>query len=106
MYIDMDIITLIVLFGVILVWYDSMKARERTLSMARQGCQEMSVQLLDDTVSLSYMGLKRDASGRLRIRRVYEFRYLDSMQVIQNGTIMLLGERPESFLMETDRSRH
>ncbi len=102
----METIILIVLIGIIVIWYDSMKARERTLSLARRGCREMSVQLLDDTISLSYLGLKRDGEGRLRIRRVYEFRYLDPLQVIRTGTIMLLGERPESFLMETDRHIH
>lgn len=103
---DTETVVLLLLCGIIVVWYDSMKVRELTLTMARKGCEEMSVSLLDDTVSLAHLGLKRDVAGRLRLRRVYEFRYLDRAQRIREGVIMILGHHPESFLMETDTTVH
>ncbi|MBF0455161.1 MAG: DUF3301 domain-containing protein [Magnetococcales bacterium] len=97
----MEETTLLILLAIGLFWYTSMKAKERGLSLARQSCREMDHQLLDDAVVLSYMGLKRDGEGRFRVRRIYLFRYLDHQGEIFQGTLILLGYRLESLLLES-----
>lgn len=62
-------------FGLILwFWRDSLAAREATVVAARQACQSMGVQLLDQTVSLCGRGLSLRGS-RPRIRRRYQFEF-------------------------------
>lgn len=88
------------------IWQSSMKSRELSLHLARKACQEMNACLLDDTVSLSHLGLKRNFSGRIKLRRIYEFTYTDSHLSIHKGTIVLMGEQVEAFLLNSGESTH
>ena len=60
------IILLLILIAIL--WHQSMKARERALEIARQTSRDMDSQLLDQTVAIASIGLKRDGAGQLRIR--------------------------------------
>lgn len=102
----MESTTLIFLLLVALIWYDSMQARERCLTLARRTSLEMNVQLLDDTIALTTLALKRDQNGRLRLRRIYEFRILDNFLDIQHCTIILLGSNVQSVLINTGNNKH
>lgn len=60
----------------LIVWYwrDSLAAREATVAAARRACNDMGVQLLDQTVSLVGRGVSlRDGPPRLRRRYRFEF---------------------------------
>jgi hypothetical protein len=94
-------ITLLLLIAIGLYWYSTMKARERGLVIAKQFCTQMQMQLIDDTVYLSSLGIKRDSQGQLQIRRIYTFRYLDFENQIHQGTLILLGQRQESILLDS-----
>jgi hypothetical protein len=94
-------LTLFILIAIGFIWYSSMKAREKGLSIARQVCQEIETQLLDETIYLSHLTLKRDARGQVQIRRIYTFRYLDTHSDIHQGTLILLGGHQESLLLDT-----
>jgi hypothetical protein len=94
-------ITLLILIAIGLFWYSSMQARERGVSIAQQVCTEIDSQLLDETILLCHIGLKRDRLGQLRIRRIYTFRYVDNHNNIQQGTLILLGKQQESLLLDT-----
>lgn len=102
----METTALLLIFLIALIWYDSMQARERILKLARRTCTEIDVKLLDDTITLASLGLRRDAHGRLRIRRIYEFRALTAHLVIQHGIIILVGNRVESVLLNTRSQPH
>jgi hypothetical protein len=56
-------------------WIDSLRARERALAACAYACAERDLQLLDQTVALSRLGLKRNPQGRVRLWRVYAFEY-------------------------------
>lgn len=81
-------------------WHDTMRAREQAISIGRRHCQEDGLQLLDETVSLSSMKLKRDSEGQVTFRRVYEFEFSDNGNNRRVGSITLLGRRTESIHLE------
>jgi len=56
-------------------WIDSLRARERALEACAHACAERRLQLLDQTVALSRLSLKRNPQGHMRLWRVYVFEY-------------------------------
>ncbi|MBF0368607.1 MAG: DUF3301 domain-containing protein [Magnetococcales bacterium] len=97
-------LAIIILIGI--YWYFSMKARERALRVAKGTCQEMEAELLDDTVAITHLRLKRDPGGQLRVRRIYEFNYILNHPTPRTGTIILLGEQVEAVLVDTKSAIH
>ncbi|MBF0422485.1 MAG: DUF3301 domain-containing protein [Magnetococcales bacterium] len=88
------------------VWYACMKAREICHEAARDMCKRMGVELVDDTVALSYLGLRRDGGGRLVLRRVYEFRYVGNDWIVQQGAMILNGYTLEACMVHVLQTSH
>ncbi|MBF0138100.1 MAG: DUF3301 domain-containing protein [Magnetococcus sp. DMHC-1] len=84
---------------IVVIWYFQMRARERTLNLARQVCAEMALQLLDDTVTICHMSLKRTPDGQMCIRRIYTFDFTDQTENLRQGTVIYLGDHLESLLI-------
>lgn len=82
------------------LWFDGMRARDLAVRLARELCARDGVQLLDDTVALQRMRLKRNEEGRLRIFRRYRFEYSDTGDNRRGGTIDLLGREPQLLYLE------
>ncbi|HWQ37771.1 MAG TPA: DUF3301 domain-containing protein [Burkholderiales bacterium] len=80
-------------------WVDSMRAREAALDAGRRACAAEGVQFLDWTVAMKAMRLARDAEGRLRVRRLYEFEFSDTGDNRLKGSIMLIGAEPVAIHM-------
>ncbi|MBF0145115.1 MAG: DUF3301 domain-containing protein [Magnetococcales bacterium] len=95
-----------IVLGIGWIWFTSMRAKEKSHETARDLCRRMGVELLDDTVALSHMGIKRNDAGRLVLKRVYEFRYLDVDSILRHGTIILSGNTLESCLVDTQQVTH
>ncbi|MEO5326803.1 MAG: DUF3301 domain-containing protein [Magnetococcus sp. THC-1_WYH] len=95
-----------ILLGIGWVWFASMRAREKSHETARELCKSMGVELLDDTVALSYMGLKRNDMGRLVLKRVYDFKYLEGEMTLRHGAIILSGYTLESCLVDIHGAGH
>lgn len=74
-------------------WVDSMRAREAAVEAGRRACAAEQVQLLDWTVALKSIRISRDADGRLRLRRIYEFEFSDNGDNRLTGGMTLLGDR-------------
>lgn len=73
-------------------WSDSLRARERVLRACRLACQQLEVQLLDQTVALSKLRLGRNSQGRWHLRRLYAFEFsTDGVQRYQ-GRAALHGK--------------
>ncbi|MBF0155488.1 MAG: DUF3301 domain-containing protein [Magnetococcales bacterium] len=81
------------------VWYFQMCARERALLLARRVCDDMAIQLLDDTVTICSMGLQRATSGQMCIRRIYTFDFTDHTPFRRQGTVIYLGDHLETLLI-------
>ncbi len=81
-------------------WHDTMQAREQAIVLGKRHCQNDGLQLLDETVSLSSMKLRRDADGQMTFRRVYEFEFSDNGDNRRLGSITLLGRHAEAIQLE------
>lgn len=81
-------------------WYDSMRSRERALRAGRGACEREGLQFLDDTVLCTRTRPTRDASGRVKLRRVYTFEFSDDGQRRRAGSIVMVGDRVESLELE------
>ena len=84
----------------LLFWRDSLGAREQARAASSRACQQMGVQLLDDTVALERLWPRRDRNGRLKLERVYVFEFTDTGQRRQVGSVLLVGWRVEVLHME------
>ena len=73
-------------------WLDSFKAREAGMRAARAACAAEQLLLLDDTVALGSLRPERDAAGRLRLRRVYDFEYSDTGNNRRRGSVTMLAD--------------
>lgn len=97
----MDILLwLAVIAGLVWFWADSARAREQMLKRLRRLCQEMNVQLLDETASLARLTLGRGVEGHVQLRRRYTFEYSISGVDRWRGTAELRGRYIECIHME------
>lgn len=87
-----------------LFWYDSMKARERAITVCSLTCKNFGAQFLDQTVSLQKIGLRRNPRGRLQFRRSYRFDYSYHDTERYQGSIVMIG--PYSELVHIDPPEH
>lgn len=71
-------------------WLDSLRARETALGICTASCRRKGVQLLDQTVALREMGIRRTSRG-LRFRRRYQFDYSDEGTGRHTGYVVLRG---------------
>ena len=93
-------IPLIVLAGLLWLWFDSLKAREACMRESRAACAAEGLLLLDDTVAISAGRPARDGEGRLRLRRVYAFEYSDTGNNRRKGAVTLIGDRVITLYLE------
>ena len=81
-------------------WYDSMRARERALEVARAACGRDRLQFLDETVECVQARPVRDEEGRLVLRRTYRFEFSDDGNNRRAGAVVILGATVESLYLE------
>jgi len=75
----------------LLLWVDSLRARERAVKAGRDACARYDLQFLDETVSFTRLRLARDEDGQLKISRTYTFEFSDTGNNRRRGAIMMLG---------------
>ncbi|MCW8827698.1 MAG: DUF3301 domain-containing protein [Gammaproteobacteria bacterium] len=74
-------------------WYSGTQAKEVAVRSARRACERNQQQLLDETVALSALRLRRDRSGQVRLLRRYDFEFSADGEGRHCGEIELLGRR-------------
>src|SRR5687768_635904 len=87
----------------LLLWVDSLRARERALEAGRAACRRHDLQFLDDTVSFTRVRLARDEEGQLKIRRTYTFEFSDTGNNRRHGAIVMLGGELQDLQLEPFR---
>ena len=95
-----EIIALLSLAALVWLWFDSMRARERALALGKRACERDGLMFLDETVECVSLGFARDAGGRLRLRRTYNFEFSDTGNNRRNGSVVMLGGEVESLYTE------
>ena len=86
-----EVTAIIVIVAAILLWVDSLRARERAVEAGRSACRRYELQFLDDTVSFARIRLARNEDGELRIARTYTFEFSDTGNNRRHGAIVMLG---------------
>ena len=87
----------------ILLWTDSLRARERAVRAGRSACERYELQFLDDTVSFARLRLARNQGGELRIARTYTFEFSDTGNNRRQGAIVMLGAEVHDLHLEPYR---
>lgn len=65
--------------------------REKALARVKQHCQKLDLELLDEAVAFKRMTFTRDANGRKRLARVYNFEFTVTGEQRHPGTITQFG---------------
>ena len=91
---------LVVLVASVLLWLDSLRARERALGAGRDACRRYGLQFLDETVAIARIRLRRDDEGRVRIARTYTFEFTETGNTRRQGAIVMLGQQLSDVQME------
>lgn len=100
---DLSDIALLLLLGAgAWFWWQAHAVKEAALAQTRRYCRNFDVQLLDETVVLRGVWLKRDR-GTLRLRRSYWFEFTTTGEQRYHGVTMMLGRRVESIQLEPHR---
>jgi Protein of unknown function (DUF3301) len=94
---------IVVIAAGILLWLDSLRARERAVKAGRAACERYSLQFLDDTVSFARLRLRRDQDGQLRLARTYTFEFSDTGNNRRHGAIVMLGGELQDLQLEPYR---
>ena len=89
----LDILGLAAIATVLWFWFDSLKARERAIEEARTACIAESLQLLDETVGIHRLALRRDDNGRLGLTRTYHFEFSTTGNDRASGAIVMRGDQ-------------
>ena len=95
-----NITLLLLLASVVWLWYESLRHREHAIRSCKKDCKEMGVQLLDQTVALGSISLKRDFNRRLKFVRRYNFEFSVDGDDRHRGSIVLLGDSVEHTRLE------
>ena|SRR5690606_8176899 len=74
-------------------WWRAHAIKELALKVVRKRCQELDVQLLDDTVVLRGLWLRRGEGGRVQWWRSYLFEFTATGDDRYPGSIEVLGQR-------------
>jgi hypothetical protein len=86
-------------FGLVWCWYDNMRARESAIASVRSFCHDQRLQFLDGSVCLAGMAF---SFAHWRFRRHYDFYYTRDSHDRRRGTVILLGQDVEHFLLNED----
>jgi hypothetical protein len=96
----LELSTLLFLAALVWLWFDSMRARERALVSGKRACERDGLMFLDETVECVSLNFARDADGRMRLRRIYNFEFSDTGNNRRNGSVVMLGGEVESLYTE------
>ena len=95
-----EVAVLALILLALLLWVDSLRARERAVQAGRAACKRYDLQFLDDTVAFSRMRLARNEAGQLRVARTYTFEFSDTGNNRRHGAIVMLGGQLADLHME------
>ncbi|EIL96877.1 hypothetical protein RHOFW104T7_02485 [Rhodanobacter thiooxydans] len=95
-----NLLLLLALAAVVGLWLKLSTARERAVREARQQCQQHGLQLLDETVGLRAMRLRR-VNGLRRVERCYGFEVSIDGHDREPGRLWMIGNALSSLSLPT-----
>ncbi|MGZ5015338.1 MAG: DUF3301 domain-containing protein [Methylobacter sp.] len=98
-----DHILIVLLLSAYLYWLDGQRVKEIAFKAVSTYCLSLEVQMLDEYVALESVRLKRDQSGKMRVRRIFLFEFSSTGNERYSGICFMLGQRVEAIQMEPYR---
>ncbi|WP_341936668.1 DUF3301 domain-containing protein [Marinimicrobium sp. C2-29] len=101
-----DLKSLVWLTAVVLVIYYSWRAfqaKDLAFAAARRHCDEMEVQMLDQSVYLRRLWIKRDSRGRPGLWRAFYFEFTVTGGDRYFGRVLMLGRHIQGVELEPHR---
>jgi hypothetical protein len=93
--VDVSGLILLILLGMLLwFWQDTLRVRELALQAAREVCANQQLQLLDATVTVQRLALRRLA-GQAVLQRTFQFTYSRDGNDRLTGFVITLGNHVE-----------
>lgn len=89
----LDILWLLLIGAGLWFWWNALGAHQRALRAAKQHCEQMNVQLLDDSVVLQRLRIQRSTRGPMTLARSYQFEFSSTGDDRYFGEVKLLGYR-------------
>ena len=105
---NMEEIIILAALG-LLAWYwlGGVQAKELAVTVARRSCKQHGVQLLDQTVVMEKVRLRRDRRGRLLPCRYYHFEFsLDGEERRSGGVVIHAGKASGLYLDLAEYTLH
>lgn len=96
----MTTLLLILVVLLIYIWYETFRLREHVLIRCQQLCRESNLQLLDQTIALAALSIKKLPGGRFHLYRCYGFEYSINGTERLRGYVDLMGKTIRSIRLE------
>lgn len=100
-----DIALIVLVFTVFAFWWKGLRVREQATTLVRKRCDELDLQLLDQSVALERVSLGRQGPFGLFVSRRYSFEFSSTGDERYHGTISMAGLRLGEFSLDTHRMR-
>ena len=80
--------------------FDTLKAREVAIAVAKGACRQQGLQFLDDTVRRLPTRPGRHRAGQVALRRIFVFEFSDDGVSRGGGGVTMLGAQVEAVQLE------
>lgn len=95
-----ELLLLISLALAAVFWWHTNELRQIAHRIAKRQCAECEVQLLDDSVALSKVRLRRNSQGRIGLMCHFDFEFSSLGDVRYRGELQFLGKVLQHVEME------
>lgn len=99
-----SLLPLLVVLAVLYAWQNALRTRERARALGHELCAQAGVQLLDQTVALRWMRLRRLPGHGVRLWRCYGFELSTNGSDRQRGSLDLVDGEIVAYDLPTAAS--
>ena len=89
----LEIVLIALLSFVLYLWFTGVEAKEIATIHARLICDSHGYMVLDQTVAMARIQLKRNTNGHMQIKRDYTFEYTDDGDNRLTGAISVIAKK-------------
>lgn len=97
-----EVLLLLTLLALILYFNDAALARDAARMRAREACDSLGVQFLDQSVAFAGISLKRNSLGQIRIARRYRFEFSRDRAEREAGWVRTVGRQVETLAVHSE----
>ena len=104
MYLDLNHLLWLMLLAIaIIYWWKAYGVKQLALTATKSHCSEMNVQLLDESLALKRIRIRRDESGTLKLLRCFNFEFASTGDDRYCGETIMHGQRCITIKLDPHR---